>query len=69
MKKIILVLAVVAAVGFTSCNKEKDCECVATAMGITGTATEVTIDDGDCSDMDETTTVSGIETSLKCTEK
>ena len=69
MKKFILVLGVFAAVALTSCSKEKDCECVATAAGITGGTTEVTIDDGDCSDMDENTTTMGIETTLKCTEK
>ena len=65
MKKIILVLAVFAAIGFTSCNKEKDCVCTSTFMGTSTVGPEFTIDDGDCSDGNSST--SGIVT--KCEEQ
>lgn len=69
MKKIILGLAVLAAVGFTSCNKEKDCICTVTAMGMSIDSEPFTIDEGECSDGDMETTTSGITTTTKCTEQ
>lgn len=69
MKKLTLIAAFAAVSIFaTSCSKEKDCECVTDVAGLTST-TDVTIEDGDCSDMDSETTTMGITSTVTCTEK
>lgn len=42
MKKIILFGAVLAAISFASCKKERDCECTSTYTPAGGTATQNT---------------------------
>ncbi|HRG28373.1 MAG TPA: hypothetical protein PLJ00_10825 [Chitinophagales bacterium] len=69
MKKLpLFILAAALTVFATSCSKEKTCDCVTTALGIETESTLV-IEDGDCSDLDEEVTVSGITTSVECTEQ
>jgi hypothetical protein len=38
MKKLFLVVSVIAMVGFTSCSKYKDCQCTYSALGVSVTA-------------------------------
>jgi hypothetical protein len=74
MKKSVFILGLFLVVALSSCNKEKDCECVSTYSG-TGTetmadvTTTMTIQDGDCSDMDVSVTSGDITTSMTCTEQ
>lgn len=68
MKRVLLSLAVIAMIGLASCNKEKTCECVTEAAGMSST-TEVVIEEGDCSDMDLESSTMGITSKLTCTEK
>lgn len=69
MKKLpLFILAAALTVFATSCSKEKTCDCVTDVMGIQSSST-VVIEDGDCSDMDYSTTQLGITTSVECTEQ
>ncbi|CAN5197927.1 hypothetical protein BH09BAC1_BH09BAC1_00170 [soil metagenome] len=43
MKKAVLMLAVFAAVGFSSCKKDYTCTCTTSGNGITPTTTTTTI--------------------------
>ena len=73
MKKLVLIC--IAAFGLTlaSCSKEKDCSCVIENMSASST-TEAKIKDGDCADLNTTTTTTDvmgtrITTTTTCTEK
>lgn len=56
MKKVLLAIAVVAMIGFSSCSKEKVCKCSydLTVLGNTTTVQlgEKTITEGSCSDLE-----------------
>ena len=56
MKKVLLVIAVVAMIGFASCSKEKVCKCSydITLLGNTTTVQlgERTITEGSCKDLE-----------------
>lgn len=67
MKKVFLSLAVLGMISLASCNKEKDCECVTEGGGMDNTTT-VTIEEGDCSDMDTETSSGGMTVTTTCTE-
>ncbi len=70
MKRLALLLGVLTVIAFSSCSKEKDCECTTTQTGQTDPIiTQVHIDDGDCSDMNITQTVGSIEQKMECVEK
>lgn len=69
MKKIsILTLTVALAMFVTSCSKEKTCSCDSSVGGVSIGTTEVTIQDGDCSDMNSSVTSGGITSETTCTE-
>lgn len=69
MKKLpLFVLAAALTVFATSCSKEKTCECVTDFGGVESTSTAV-IEDGDCSDLDYSTTTLGVTTTLTCVEQ
>lgn len=70
MKKFLIIVGVIAMVGLaTSCKKEKDCVCKSytgeTEMG----STETTIKDGECSDLNTSTTSMGMTVKTECKEK
>ncbi len=72
MKKLMMAFSVVALMGsaaLTSCNSEKDCECVTTSNGTEQGRTTVTIEDGDCEDSNTTSSAGGTELKVTCTEK
>ncbi len=52
----------------TSCSKEKTCSCDSSVGGVSIGTTEVTIQDGDCSDMNSSVTSGGITSETTCTE-
>lgn len=56
MKKVLLVLAAVAMLGFASCSKTKTCHCKAAGTSIWGPTFE--IEEGSCSD--KNTVVGGV---------
>lgn len=74
MKKNLAILAVVASVALVGCSKSKDCNCTVTqnmpGMGPMTTEAVYTAEDGDCSDLNATTTttVNGqtITQTVKC---
>ena len=74
MKKIFAILAVIASVALVGCSKSKDCNCTVTQTmpGMEPMVTEAvyTANDGDCSDLNATTTssVAGqtITQTIKC---
>lgn len=72
MKKVLFALVVVAA-GFasTSCSKEKDCECVTSYSdpSYPSSTTNMTINDGDCSDANSSVSSGGVTVTTKCTEQ
>jgi len=73
MKKLLFV-AVLGVIVLSSCSKAKDCTCVLSytgtgATGMTPVTTAVHIEDGECADMNTTTTVSGLTQTMVCTEK
>ncbi len=51
MKKIILLISL-SIFAFTSCNKEKNCECIVDKEGQTKTEKTI-IDEGECSDLNQ----------------
>ncbi len=73
MKKITLIFILFLSLGFYSCSKEKSCTCVIVQsfedMPELGTTSEqkTTIEDGECSDLNVTTT-GMINQSMTCTE-
>ena len=69
MKKFILLLAVVTAIAVSSCSKEKNCKCTQSMEGMDDVVTELTIQDGDCSDSDMTQTIGTVQQTLKCVEQ
>lgn len=74
MKRVTLILGVLVIAALSSCSKEKDCRCV---TDFTGTGSEqladvtvtTTIDKGDCSDLNTTTTTFGLVATMTCTEQ
>lgn len=69
MRKLTLVFGLLVAVAISSCSKEKDCKCVTNAPGTPAVTTTVTIEDGDCSDMNASAGVAGIMITTTCTEQ
>ena len=69
MKRVLLPLCIVALFALASCNKEKTCECVTEVDGTQTGTTETVIEDGECSDMNTSSTTLGITSSVTCTEK
>lgn len=69
MKRVLLPLCTVALFALASCNKEKTCDCVTEVDGTQTGTTEATIEDGDCSDMNTSTTTFGVTSSVTCTEQ
>ena len=72
MKKIGIILAAALLVGFASCSKEKNCECITTTTmegmePITATATFVT--EEECSTGNSEITLEGMATKTVCKEK
>ena len=72
MKKV-LFIAVLGLIAFSSCKKEKDCECTSTITGMpiasTPVVTSVKIEDKECSDLNTTTTAGILTTKMECKEK
>lgn len=68
MKKSLTLISIILVVGLiaTSCKKEKTCECKTYTDGELIATTEITIQDGKCSDGNSTTTVMGITTKMVC---
>ncbi len=64
-----LLLAVVSAVAVSSCSTEKNCKCTQSLEGMDNIVTELTIQEGDCSDSDLTQTVGGMTQTLTCVEQ
>lgn len=62
-------MTVAIALFVTSCSKEKTCSCDSTVGGVSIGVTEVTIQDGDCSDMNSSITSGGITSATTCTEQ
>lgn len=77
MKKVMILLAVAALFAVAGCSKSKTCNCTTTQnipyVGPTETVSTVTIESGNCSDMNSTstTTMEGmtVTTTITCTEK
>ncbi len=68
MKKLSFVLGLFFVVALSSCDKEKDCKCVTSGTGVE-LETITTIDDGECSDGNSTTTINGSTVTTTCTEQ
>jgi hypothetical protein len=70
MKKAFAILAVIATVALVGCSKSKDCNCKVTQTVPGGepmvTNVTYTADDGDCDQFNSTTTVSGMQQTIKC---
>lgn len=77
MKKVMILIAMAAMFALTGCSKTKTCNCNVTQnipyVGPSTTTTTTTIEKGNCSDLNSTstTTVDGmtVTTTMKCTEK
>ncbi len=72
MKKLTFILALAAFASFSSCSKEKTCECTTTVKvegqdPVTTTAETTTKDK--CSDGNTETTTNGATTTVTCKEK
>ncbi len=68
MKKLLLGLAVIGMITLVGCSKEKDCECVSSQDGMDDVTQTVTIEDGDCADMDQEVTTGGMTLKTVCKE-
>ena len=77
MKKVMIFIAVAAMFAMAGCSKSKTCNCKMTQnipyVGPSVTTTTATIEKGNCSDLNSTstTTMDGITvtTTMECTEK
>ncbi|MFN0274832.1 MAG: hypothetical protein ACKVPJ_03725 [Chitinophagales bacterium] len=70
MKKVSLLFTAAALTLFVaSCSKEKTCECTTDITGFGSTTSEAVIQDGDCEDLNSSTTSFGITTTVDCNEK
>ncbi|MGY6560943.1 MAG: hypothetical protein ACXITV_02440 [Luteibaculaceae bacterium] len=68
MKKFLFLSAIAVALVSTSCNREKDCECISTIDGQeVGRVTQTTKES--CSDFNVTQETFGIVSSTTCREK
>lgn len=70
-KNLFIATLLIGGFALTSCSKEKTCECTTSSdmIGIDDIVTTVTIDEGDCSDGNSTTTTNGITASVNCVEQ
>ena len=69
MKKLLFVFGIMSVLAFSSCSKDKTCTCTSTMNGTVVASQEAKITDGECSDSNSESTISGITTSTKCVEK
>lgn len=77
MKKALILMAVVAVFAMTGCSKSKTCNCKTTqnipGVGPTVTNTTLTVEDGNCSSANSTstTTINGmtVTTTIECSEQ
>jgi len=74
MKKVLLFVAVVAAISFVSCKKDRVCTCTTTTGGVSGTADVVTYTkslkkDARLMCMSESGTSGGVAYTKTCTLK
>jgi len=74
MKKLSFVLVLFALVALSSCNKEKDCKCVTSYSGayssdLDDVTTLITIDEGNCSDGNLSSSTYGLKMTTTCTEQ
>lgn len=55
----------------TSCSTETECECTTSydQQGMQDQTTTETVEDGECSDLDETYTENGMTVTMTCEEK
>ncbi|NQU35834.1 MAG: hypothetical protein HQ521_21605 [Bacteroidetes bacterium] len=67
MKKVALLLGIVAVIGFSSCKKEKNCKCTTDTMG--QTAETIVTTKESCSSLNTETTYSGITIKMTCVEE
>ncbi len=67
MKKLSLILGVVALLAFSSCAKERECKCVVSSTGSPDMETTMTVK-GKCSDGDGTVSANGTTVKTTCTE-
>lgn len=68
MKKVLVAFSVVALFAGTACNSEKDCECTTSINGQAQGTTTTTIEDGDCSQLESSTTTGGNTSTTECEE-
>ena len=70
MKKLTFILALAAFASFSSCSKEKDCECTTTSSqeGVEAVVTNQTTTKK-CSELDSEVTNGGITVKVVCKEK
>lgn len=68
MKKLALILGVVAVIGFSSCKKEKNCKCITTVGGIQSSEAVITTTES-CSSLNTEVTSGGITAVMTCTEE
>lgn len=69
MKKLTIILGLLTIVALGSCNKEKDCKCVASSTGMPDVSSTMTIKNGECSDGNSTVTTAGVTVTTTCTEQ
>jgi hypothetical protein len=67
MKKVVLA-AFVAGITLVSCSSEKDCECTTTTPGIPSSTVTTTIEDGECEDLESSTSAGGVTIATTCKE-
>lgn len=68
MKRVLLSLSIVALFAATSCNSEKDCECETFVNGTSQSTTTTTIEDGECSDLESSSSSGGSSSKVECEE-
>lgn len=69
MKKLLLFAVVFGGIALTSCSKEKDCKCDTKIDDEVVGTTTTTIEKGDCSDLESSSTTLGITSSVECTQE
>ena len=78
MKKLTLILGTIAILAFTNCGKEIDCSCITSytdpvtglpVPSYTDVTSDVHITEGDCSDINASTSTAGIKSTIVCKTK
>jgi hypothetical protein len=69
MKRIALISVAIIFIALCGCGKNKDCRCVTSAPGKDDMVSTFDIDEGTCSQRNETFTINGVTYTKTCKEQ